>query len=301
MPTVRIATFNVENLFARFKFRTNVDATVAVRDGWRADQTKFSLYDEDSKEITASVINDLEADVLALQEVEGQDTLKRFRNDLLGGYRDYPHVMCIDGNDPRYIDVAILSKHRIASATSYQHLRTGGRTVFSRDCLEVDIEMPGGSILTVFNNHYKSMIGGRAQTRSRRRAQVLATKRIIGDRFGSNAGDEPFVVCGDFNDYRGNGSAIGALVNWSQIEDVVRRLPSADRWTHYWAGGDEYRPLDYLLASRSLAQATAVAPTIERAGLPLRATRFAGARYVGVGNSRPKASDHCPIAFDLTV
>lgn len=64
-------------------------------------------------------------------------------------------------------------------------------------------------MLTVFNNHYKSMIGGRAQTRNRRRAQVLATKRVVQDRFGANAGSEAFVVCGDFNDYRGTGSAIG--------------------------------------------------------------------------------------------
>lgn len=91
-----------------------------------------------------------------------------------------------------------------------------------------------------------------------------------------------------------------ALVNWNEIEDVVRRLPSVDRWTHYWAGGNEYRQLDYLLISRSLAQATTAAPTIERAGLPPRATRFTGARYEGVTN-RIKASDHCPIGFDLTI
>lgn len=118
MTTIRIATFNVENLFARFKFKANTNPNVAVRDGWRADQTKFKIHAEDSKEITASVIIDMNADVLALQEIEGQDTLKRFRNEFLGGYRDYPHVMCIDGNDPRYIDVAVLSKYRILSATS---------------------------------------------------------------------------------------------------------------------------------------------------------------------------------------
>lgn len=120
MPTIHIATFDVENLLARFKFKANTNPGVAVRDGWRANQTKFRIYDEDSKEVTSSVINDVDVDILALQEVEGQDTLKRFRNDLLGGHRDYPHVMCIDGNEPRYIDVAVLSKHRILSATSCQ-------------------------------------------------------------------------------------------------------------------------------------------------------------------------------------
>jgi endonuclease/exonuclease/phosphatase family metal-dependent hydrolase len=301
MTTLRIATLNVENLFARFRFKRNIDPTVAVRDGWRADQAKFTLWDDDSKEITGALINDLNADVLALQEVEGQDTLKRFRNNYLGGYREYAHVMCIDGNDPRYIDVAILSTHRIVSATSYQHLRSGGRTIFSRDCLEVDIEMSDGSLLTVFNNHFKSMIGGRAQTRARRQLQARTTKRIVTDRFGANAGRHPFIVCGDFNDYRATGSGVTSLVNWNQVEDVVRRRPASDRWTHYWAGGREYRQLDYLLVSTSLAGRTNATPHIERAGLPWRATQYAGPRYVGVGNSRPKASDHCPIVFDLDV
>lgn len=55
-------------------------------------------------------IRELEADVLALQEVESVDTLKHFRAGALGGRKAYPYVAGIDGNDPRLIDVAVLSK-----------------------------------------------------------------------------------------------------------------------------------------------------------------------------------------------
>ncbi len=159
--------------------------------------------------------------------------------------------------------------------------------------------MPDRSILTVYNNHFKSMIGGRSQTRRKRQMQVREVKRIIRRRFGTNARSSQFVVVGDFNDYLGQGSAISSLANWREVENVVARLPEAERWTHYWARGNEYRQLDYILVSRSFSRQHSRPPTIWRYGLPWRATRYSGERYVGVGARQPKASDHCPVTFDL--
>ena len=73
MAKLRVGTFNVENLFARYKFNSNIDPLEAVRDGWDANQRHFTINDEDSKQITAEAIKALDADVLALQEVENLD------------------------------------------------------------------------------------------------------------------------------------------------------------------------------------------------------------------------------------
>lgn len=91
MATIRIGTFNVENLFARYKFNKDVDLKKVVIDGWRADQRHFDIYDDISKKITAQAILAANADVLALQEVENLDTLKRFRELYLGGRKAYPY------------------------------------------------------------------------------------------------------------------------------------------------------------------------------------------------------------------
>jgi len=304
MARVRIATYNCENLFARFKFRSNTNAESAVRDGWTTNNTKFDLYDDDSKEITGSQINELDADVLCLQEVEGLDTLKRFRSLYLGGRSAYPFAAVIDGNDPRRIDVAVLSRRPIIHIRTWQHLRQGRSYVFSRDCLEFDIDTPDGRGLTVYNNHFKSMMGGRSATKEKRVRQSKAVRNIVRDRFGQNRTGQPpenrFVILGDFNDYRGTGSGITALTNWGEVQDVVRRLPNDEEWTHYYARERKTSQLDYLMLSDSLARAhDGVRPQIWRAGLPWRASAYDGPRFEGVGQNKPKASDHCPVTFDL--
>jgi endonuclease/exonuclease/phosphatase family metal-dependent hydrolase len=184
MTEVRLATFNVENLFARFKFEQGIDPKQAVKDGWTAEETVFRTASPEAKKITGQAIKATQADILCLQEVENLDALKRFRNEFVGGSKAYEFALSIDGNDPRFIDVAVLSKYPIVHARSYAHLRQGNTALFSRDCLEVDV-LIGSETLTLFVQHYKSMMGGRKKTRARRAVQVRKTKQIIRDRFGA--------------------------------------------------------------------------------------------------------------------
>lgn len=312
---MRIATFNVENLFTRFRFAKGVDPVLAEQEGFLAEDLRFRLHDAQAKRITADVLRALEADVVALQEVEDLPTLRSFRDKWLGGPDVWPHALVIDGNDDRRIDVGVLSRWPIVHARTWQHLRSEGRPVFDRDCLEVDIEGPIGRV-TLYVNHFKSMRPppsatgpGRAATRARRLQQVEAVKAIVQQRFGDDPGDAAFVVCGDFNDTaedsREGRSALGPLLGWDAVEDVVARRPADDRWTHFWPGDSRrglppaYQQLDYLLVSRALAARSPSVPFIERSGMPQRADRYVGPRLDGVGRNRPKASDHCPVAFDL--
>ncbi|MES9524946.1 endonuclease/exonuclease/phosphatase family protein [Streptomyces capoamus] len=314
MTTLRLATFNVENLFARWRFKEGLDPATANSRGWIVDQTHFEELGMDDKAITGAAVREIKADVLCLEEVENVDTLKHFRAQALGGRAQYPYVAGVDGNDPRLIDVAVLSKLPITRIRSYQHLmdpESPTEPLFSRDCLEVDIEFgpdagyDGTTSVTLFVNHFKSMLGGRAQTRGRRQRQAAKVKEIVAGRFGTEApGEHPFVVLGDLNDYLeadGDGaSGIDQLVTWDQVENVVARLPQDERWTHFWDGGDEYRQLDYILPATSLALAAPHAlPEIFRKGMPLRAVKYTGPRFPGVGPDKPKASDHCPVIFEL--
>jgi predicted extracellular nuclease len=308
MAELRVATFNVENLFARWRFKADIDPAKANKRGWTVDETLFEELGVDAKTLTGMAVRELEADIVAFQEVENVDTLKHFRSQFLGGRGAYPYVAGIDGNDPRLIDVAVLSKLPIVHVRSFQHLmdpESPTTTLFSRDCLEVDIEVEPGTTLTLFVNHFKSMLGGRSQTRERRRRQAAEVIELVKARFGKAPGKERFIVLGDFNDYlekdKQGESGIKELVEWDEVENVVARRPAEDRWTHFYAGGNDYRQLDYLLLSKSLAEANDGEPEIMRKGAPLRATRYDGERFPGVGEDNPKASDHCPVVLALSV
>ena len=65
-----------------------------------------------------------DADVIALQEVDNLEVLRRFRSDFLRNMH-YDQAMLVDGNDPRHIDVAVLSRLPIVHVRSYHHLRSG--------------------------------------------------------------------------------------------------------------------------------------------------------------------------------
>lgn len=306
MKKVRIATFNVENLFARYKFKSKIDTAKAVVDGWNADGRKFTIHDDDSKRITASAIKAIKADVIALQEVENLDTLKRFRNRYLGGSKAYPHVISIDGNDPRQIDVAVLSKLPLVHVRSYQHLRASPRSyVFSRDCMEVDVQVTADTTVTLFVNHLLSMMKGRRESHARRRSQAKKVVDIVKQRFGNHPGNRSFIILGDMNDYPETDSegqsALTPLLRWSEVVNVVERLPASEQWTHYYKRHKAYRQLDYLFLSRSLAAASPDKPEIERRGLPTRAERVKVKRFKGVGKNKPKASDHCPVVMELHI
>ena len=294
---VRVATFNVENLFARYRFRENVNPS--LDDGFTRNDLAFHINDEDAKRITARAIRSVNADVLCLQEVENIGVLERLNSRYLGGMQ-YRHRMLIDSHDPRYIDVAVLSRYPFEFTKSHRDQRNSANTawLFSRDCLEVDIKV-NGDVLSLYVNHLKSMIRTRAETRPRRLEQATAIRNIVNQWWSSVNFEGNFIVLGDMNDYPGAGTALGPLLNHPHLVNVVNRLPADERWTHYWAGGNQYRQLDYLLLSRLLADQNPGQPGIERRGLPYRAERFNGQRFDDVGENDPKASDHCPLYIDL--
>ena len=91
--------------------RQNVEIVAHGRGDWIGwVELAKEAVDETATRMTARVIKDIGADVLGLVEVEDRPSLLRFNRDLLGGL--YRHVMLVDGNDDRGIDVAIMTRDR---------------------------------------------------------------------------------------------------------------------------------------------------------------------------------------------
>jgi endonuclease/exonuclease/phosphatase family metal-dependent hydrolase len=317
MSSVTIATFNCENLFRRFKFSSKLSAAgidKALHDGFIINKETLETIRLNEREITAKAIKATRADIVCLQEVENMDTLKNFVSSFLGS-AGYKYKLLIDGNDPRLIDVAILSKIPFDSVQTHQFLRKGTSAVFSRDCLEVNFTI-NGKPLTVLVNHFKSMFmkgnftpaQKRSKTAARRKLQSQTVAQLLQKKFGTNPGASNWVVVGDLNDYPDSKCSLKELINQPWIENIVqtRITNETDKWTHFWdettiEESERYKQLDYILLSEQLAQNNPTAiPVIVRNGLVTKANRYTGNRFTGV-TEKQGASDHCPVAVTLTL
>ncbi len=242
----KLATFNVENLLTRFDFsgwknEISKDRSLSLFE--IKDQAQFERMEtarlvataDDVRQHSALAIAETEADILCVQEVEGEAALKAFEAGYL--YRmigfGYPFKHMSNGNDTRGIDVGAMFRSQTAdgeaielvkilshAALSYadldlftddlakRGLKPADR-IFKRDCLELHLTV-GGKPLALFVVHLKSMGGGRDGMNGRdftmpvRIAEAKALRHIVGQAFGGEAAAKQanFAICGDFNDYQ---------------------------------------------------------------------------------------------------
>jgi endonuclease/exonuclease/phosphatase family metal-dependent hydrolase len=295
--SIRLATFNAENLFARYNFNKNYNPV--SNDGFTINDLAFDIYDETDKEVTAHALREVDADVFALQEIESLPVLDAFNSKYLSMMK-YKHRILIDSFDPRKIDVAILSRFPIISVQSHRQERNASNSawLFSRDCLVVTLDVNGKELI-LYANHFKSMMEGRNETYSRRKEQVDRVAAILDERWRAKKYKGNFVVLRDFNDYPEGNTALTSLIQHPGLENVVERLPQEDQWTHFYADRNEYKQLDYILLSKSLVEKNPNQPAIMRKGISPRAMKYTGPRFPKVVAEEREASDHAPVSIDI--
>jgi endonuclease/exonuclease/phosphatase family metal-dependent hydrolase len=264
--------------------------------GWSIEA--YGPISKSARRLTARVISENNPDVLAVQEVENLEALIQFNRNYLDN--TYPYLMVIDGNDPRQIDVGVLSRFDFEAIRTHRFEPPGSppwdRT-FSRDCLEVEVSVTEEKRLTLLVNHFKSQIGGGEE---RRKEQADRVTEIVKGRFGDIL-EGNFVVAGDLNDGP-HAPEFESLMGLGLENVVEARLPEEERWTHYYKAGRLAEQLDYLLLSPELSASNPDAvPHIERRGLGSDIDHYQGERFDANVTGANGASDHCPIFIELEV
>ena len=298
----RLGTFNAENFFLRYKFDKNVDPKKFVDGDGRITDTgaavAFDPISEQQRKNTAQVILANDPDAICLQEIENITTLKLFNKKYLKA--KYRYAMLIDADDPRQIDVGILSKYEIAPVRTHMFDKDKGGIIFSRDCLESTLlGNKGDPLVTIFVNHLKSKaMGTAAATGAKRLRQATRVAEITKERYGDGIEEARFVHVGDYNDTP-DSPYLAPLMNQAWAENVIDRLPKDERWT-YSMSKNKKEQIDYILLSKAIADANPDAePIIERRGLRNKVTAYAGPRFPGVGPDGTEASDHCAVFIGL--
>jgi endonuclease/exonuclease/phosphatase family metal-dependent hydrolase len=152
----------------------------------------------------------------------------------------------------------------------------------SRDCLEVDVDLPDGETLTLYINHLKSKFSfdddDLLEGHEKRRAQSRAIYDLVTERFRGQQTTALYAVVGDLNDTPLS-PWVEPLVDTSRFTNVIEEYRGpTDHWTYYWRSRNRVSQIDYVLTSRALADRIDAViqadptkkPHIERAGLGFR-------------------------------
>lgn len=250
---------------------------------------------------TAQVVADLAPDVIGVVEAEDRTALGHFAHDLvrpLSGW-EFRQVMLVDGNDARGIDVGLLTRegYPIRRITSHVDDTVEGARVFSRDCPEYELELPGGHLLVVMVNHFKSKGFGSQATSNRSRARQAARVRELYDaRLAS--GDELVVVLGDLNDTPDSEPLAPLLADGGPRDVSTHETFDDGGWPGTYTTGRAGNKIDYLLCS------PAVFAAITAAGVHRKGVWTASGRwetYPTLTKEIHAASDHHALWVDVDV
>ena len=231
--TLRVASYNVENLFDAQVNQPVIPLTGAPGDAdWCAASWRHwteSRYRTKLDRI-AWAIAQMKPDIVALQEVENRGVVEALAEtlDKKHGWK-MPHVAHHDTDDPRGIDTAILSRYPLSDERYAGHR---GR----RGLLGATVDV-GGVPLTVFACHWKSQIGDEASNRETRAREAKTLRREM-ERLLEEEPSASFVALGDFNENPDGPSFSKALL---AAKNRIAAIASLDRPV------GEFRPYNLIL------------------------------------------------------
>jgi endonuclease/exonuclease/phosphatase family metal-dependent hydrolase len=307
--TIRVGSYNMLNFFD-----DEINHNPALEP--RSKDTSYELSDiigPDGKQIPhtsderrkdlAKVIIELDADILALQEIEGHDALVWFNKTYLQGM-GYDYVISEDVGYYRGVEQSVLSRFPVTEVRTWPNVdltnieRVGGgwadipqgtnEITFQRSPLFVTVKTPTGYELSLFVVHHKA--GRDAWHRELESLQIM--KYI--EELTSSDPSQNIAVIGDFN-----------AQPWNRSIQVYLRNSMTDSLSHrsknlQWEDNSPLRTthtsgriLDYILLNPA-----ALHEYVVDSGFVLGSS---AQEYNWKEDSIPAgyASDHCAIAVDL--
>lgn len=314
---VRIATYNVENLFD-LKRDGNEYVEYIPNTSWKWNhQTYRAKIDNLTR-----VISELKADIVALQEIESREALRELQKSLGRSGIYYPHMAIADSKNTT-VKVALLSRYPLNYT---KELRVTQSQKF-RNILEASITI-GNDTLYLFINHWKAKSGPESER--------IVSAKALKKRLYELGHDKAIVLVGDFNshyeehklfvknakhnDTRGVTGINHTLKSYKgkpvQKEELLTckdcfynlwyELEPKDRWSHVFQGSHE--ALDNILISAGLWDKKGLefirfakfSPNylLDGKGKPLRWSYSRGHPKFHLGKGY---SDHLPLYADFTL
>ncbi len=233
----KVATYNVENLFDAKKDGSEYEEyTPNNKHGWNESMLRIKIAS------IARVIADIDADIIALAEIENREVLEQLNKAL--GNRAYPYVFYPNKKERVNIETALLSRFPIEKTKTIT-IKDQARGIH-----KISLKI-NSKPLDVFINHWPAYL-------EKEDERAIYAQTLRGEL--EKEKEREFVLLGDLNspyqvqrDNWGN-----ALVNVLQAGDknapfynLWYELPQDKRYSHSY--GKKKTALDHIIISKTLS------------------------------------------------
>jgi len=171
----KVASYNVENFFDLHYDKREYKEFIPNTKTWN----RKSFYNK-LKNISRT-IEDLDADILALQEIESEKVL----DAIIQKNPEYKYSAFLKNKDSA-IGVALLSKYKISS---YSSIKVNQKNKFSRDILKANLLIENNPLI-IYVNHWRS----KRASESKRVPYAIALKSEI-----DKIKNQDYIILGDLN------------------------------------------------------------------------------------------------------
>jgi endonuclease/exonuclease/phosphatase family metal-dependent hydrolase len=240
--SLRVATVNLRNYLLMDRH---------LEGAYRRDYPK----PEAEKKALRTVLHEVGADILAMQEMGDEPFLRELQRDLAAEGLEYPHRVWMRSDDPlRHL--AVLSRMLPDAVLKHDQLDfpyVGGRLHLKRGLLELRFGAKTGEPWVLYVVHLKSRLTdhpedpGSGLRRTREAQAVRDFLRHSEDPQRPSA----YLLAGDFND-RPNSPPLRRFLSVSG-ESLATLVPATDSrgevWTYYNENAGVYERIDYFIAS----------------------------------------------------
>ena len=270
--------------------------------GWF--ELKTEPVNENATENTARIIGLLDTDILCVVEAEDRIVLKRFNQDVLPkvNVKKFDHIMLIDGNDDRGIDVGIMTRQDYPIVRMRSHIDDDDNQgkIFSRDCAEYEIKTPNGNTIILLVNHFKSKgYGDYAKSAEKRHRQAQRVREIYDQYIAASY--EYIAVLGDLNEIPDEPPLDPLLRNGSTLKDIMSHPKfKGDGRPGTHGNGTKSGKFDYILMSPKLWDKV-IEGGIERRGIWGGKNGTLFPHLPTMTKPEEAASDHAALWVDLDI
>ncbi len=236
---LRVASYNVQNLFDLEYKGTEYKEYIPKRNGW--NRTAF----EKKLDNISKVLCELDADVVGLQEIEGKKALEALLKRLKAKGCNYPYSV-ISNKQTSAIEVALISKIPFNKRRDIIVSRA------KRDRNILEVELKTHPKLTIFVNHWRSKAAPESQRIKYAKALTKRLKKLPKDReyiilgdFNSNYNECEFITK-EHND-RGGVCAISDILKTYKNGHLISLNEKISKPYHYnlWADLAQYKRWSY--------------------------------------------------------